>query len=84
MTTHERAERIGIASRAACVPEALTLPGDSFKGECRHCEGVVLVPRESEALALVPTAAYCVFCGQRYQVSGLMIALEQATRNRSD
>lgn len=84
MTVQERAERIGIASRAGYAAEALTLPDDSFKGECRYCDGVVLVPRESEAFMLVPTAAYCAFCGQRYRVSGSMIALELATRQRGN
>ena len=79
MTEQERAERVGIAGRAHCAAEALTLPDDSFKGECRHCGGVVLIPRESETLLLVPTGSYCVFCGQRYRAVGAMIALELAT-----
>lgn len=79
MTEQERAERVGIAGRAHCAAEALVLPDDSFKGECRHCGGIVLVPRESQALMLVPDAAYCVFCGQRYRAAGMMIALELAT-----
>jgi len=35
-----------MAWRINCKREDLELPEGEFKGVCRHCSGVVLVPRE--------------------------------------
>lgn len=74
--------RIDMAARIRCVAEDLELPDGEFKGVCRHCGGAVLIPRESASgeWRLQPEASWCCFCGQRYRVSGGLVAVEQKCR----
>lgn len=69
-----------ISMRIGSEPEDLELPDDEFKGVCRYCFGVVLVPRAAPDGRLQPEAAWCCFCGQRYRVSGGLVAVEQKLR----
>lgn len=65
------------AERIRCAPEDLKLPTAAFKGECRYCNGVVLVPRDPKTLRLQPDGSWCCRCGQRYRVAGGLVAVEQ-------
>ena len=75
--------RIDMAVRIRCEPEDLELPEGEFKGVCRHCHGVVLVPRVVPDGRLQPEASWCCFCGQRYRVSGGLVAVEQKLRSET-
>lgn len=72
--------RIETGSRITNAVEDLTLLDDSYKGECRHCLGIVLVPRDPLTMKLRVNEAGCMFCGQRYRARGGLVAQEQRLR----
>lgn len=72
------------ADRINDEAEELKLPDDSFKGVCRYCRGVVLIPRNTTTFQIEPDQSFCIYCGQKYRTRGRFIDIEREAWEKLD